>query len=437
VISREIAVDNLQAVLAELRQYLDKAPQRLAVFDYLWENQGRTVDAKELWDKVLKDRSFSDQQHSEPNAPHSNMRQTCTKLREKLIEFFTPERCWRWRRHIELPEGSRHVPYQLKVTELKDTPTMAFWRPHVIENNVNLVYVRPMFYLDVKTGCHLRFLDTNPTTDDPDKALLELEKQHPEELKKLYGSIDAARERLRPTHVYLGMGEVAALDALTKWFQKWPWVEVEKQANDSITSIQRTSPVLIGSQRSNKFIGGQLALDETVRFHYRLHDTDVFYVSIAEASEEEKGKLGEFFDLREEFQEAKNPLTKLPSRPPKTVPCTVAGSGMSLSVKRNRLVILTRMPNPESRNRTVTMITSDTTLAIQQVADALTDDEQLAPLLEALGWPSNPLPSCFEMLFSVEIAPGGVDNNTGPALLLAVRPPKPLTGFSPSVPPAP
>lgn len=97
----------------------------------------------------------------------------------------------------------------------------------------------------------------------------------------------------------------------------------------------------------------------------------------------------------------------------------IAGSGMTLSVKRTRLALLTRMPNPESESQAITLITSDTTLAIQQVAHAITNDNELKPILATLGWPEKPLPPSFEMLFSVDIAPSGVDDNASPAHLLA------------------
>jgi hypothetical protein len=78
------------------------------------------------------------------------------------------------------------------------------------------------------------------------------------------------------------------------------------------------------------------------------------------------------------------------------------------------------MPNPGGTN-SVTMISSDTTLAIQQVAMALTDNKQTYQILTKLGWPEEPLPPSFEMLFSVQIGAGDIDDDSTLPKLLAYR----------------
>jgi hypothetical protein len=398
---------NHDAVVKELRALFSRAPQRLDVFDYLWpersdgERQGRTVSADELWTNVLEKQSTSNQKRGESDRDDnsSNARQVCNSLRDDLEKFFTPETRWRYQLHIELPKASARVPYQLKVYELKDTPTMAFWRPHMSGNTIDLVYAQPMFFIDIKTGSHWRFLNTNPK--EQKKAFAELAEQHADELIKLYGSIEAARERLRATHAYLGMGDVAALHAIATWFYQWPWMKAERTADSHTHSLKGKSPVLIGSERTNRHISGNL---DAAHCAYRLDDNELFHVRIDDPTQQERAALSNLF----------------PSSPPREEDRgIVAGSGMTLSVKRTRLALLTRLPNPESKGNVVTAITSDTTLALQQVAHAITNDDELRPMLESFGWPESPLPPSFEMLFSVDIAPGGVDDNASPAQLLA------------------
>jgi hypothetical protein len=408
-------VNKLDGVLAEFRQYLTPAPNRLAIFDYLWEHQVEKVTAGQLWENVLQKRnlSLSDAPPDEFDS-EGNTRQLCTELRKSLIRFFTPERCWHWQYHIELPKSSRHMPYQLKVTPLTDSPTMAFWRPHVDENNVTLVYSQPIFYWDIQQEGYIRFLNTNAHSGTYDEAFDELESRHGDEMRKWYGETPA-RKRLRPGRVFVGMGEMAAMDMLAEWFHRWPWLKVEKKPNEAVPAFRGISPVLLGSQRISKHIYTLLNSPAGQQFRYRLHDTRIGYGVVRNAKREEKPILEQF---------AKD-VVKLPLQ--ENGDTVIPVSPMALTAERTRLAILTRIAK-SGNSGTVTMISSDTTLGIQEVARALTTEEYrtdgekplVTEILEAFGWPKHPLPAAFEVLFSVEIARHGVDDEAEiPRLLVA------------------
>jgi hypothetical protein len=73
-------------------------------------------------------------------------------------------------------------------------------------------------------------------------------------------------------------------------------------------------------------------------------------------------------------------------------------------------VVVTRLPNPSGEG-TVTIIYSDYTRALGQVARTLTDDQRLSET----GWPSGkPAPASFQALFVVHLKHGKA---TKPGLL--------------------
>jgi hypothetical protein len=272
----------------------------------------------------------------------------------------------------------------------------------------------------------------------PEEALSDLEKHHAAELQQWYGDHtklqpgpdlrkffdDVVRQRLRPTHNFVGNGEMLGLDALAAWFHKYPFVAVEKVPNLSINTLKGISPILTGSHRTNKFIDGLLDSPEGSHLRYRLHETKVGYLTITHTDDKPR--------IREEI--AKTEVCGLPTYEEeekengRTIMRTVVPvEPITLFAERTRFAILTRMPKPGGKG-SVTMISSDTALAIEQIALALTVEEdqhpdskpQAANILSALGWPKHPLPASFEIVFSVRIAPGGFEDIAdAPRLLIA------------------
>jgi hypothetical protein len=210
-----------------------------------------------------------------------------------------------------------------------------------------------------------------------------------------------------------------ALDALTAWFQRYPLVAVKKIPSESINMLKGISPILTGSHRSNKFIGILLNSTEGGHLRYRQHEVKVGYLAIKHAEDLEKAAA-------EKAALAAAAVSKIP--PYEENGCTVVPvDPITLSARRTRFAILTRMPKPGGGG-SITMICSDTWLAIEQVALALTSEEakpgedqpQIVTILKALGWPERALPASFEVVFSVKIAPGGFEDAAeAPQLLLA------------------
>ena len=397
IMAKNDELDSLVASIIESTEFRG-APQRGALLNYLWQNRGEYSKPLDIWEGALHEYSRSKHKDEAEYNFEDSVRQSCLELRKSLHRYCAGlNEGW----GFMLPSGTPGRGYQLQPVPLnKYGASNEFWRGHAEAESIVLVYTEPTFYYDILKDGYIRFLDTNPQSDDKELALAELERRHGEELQGRDGI--AIRERLRPTHVYVGIGEVAALEMLSQWFYERAGLQVQKVASGKISSVSKCAPILLGNMRTNRFISSFLRSREGQHFHYRLHETMIGHVAIENADDKEIKALGGFSPSRDEKGR------------------TVAGQRATLSAVRDRFAVLTRMPNPGGTN-SVTMISSDTTLAIQQVAMALTDNKQTYQILTKLGWPEEPLPPSFEMLFSVQIGAGDIDDDSTLPKLLAYR----------------
>jgi len=373
------------------------APQRASLFRYLWENREVFSRPIDIWELALQPYSRSKHRNEEHYDFESAVRQSCLELRQFLYRHFAGfNDGW----GFILPLGTPGRGYQLQAVPLnRYGPTNEFWRAHARAESIVLVYAEPTFYYDILNDGYLRFLDTNVHSDDQEMAWSELEKLHGKVLAA-YGI--AIRQRLRPTHVYIGIGEVAALDTLGKWFYERAGVQVQRVASGKIASVSKYSPILIGNMRTNRFIKSFLTSRQAQHFHYGLHETMIGHITLDKNDAKEIEAVAGLKSSADGKGRA------------------ILGQRATLSAVRDRFAILTRMPNPGGTG-SITMISSDTSLAIQQVALALTDNKQTYEILTKLGWPKEPLPPSFEVLFSVQIGAGNIDDDATFPKILAYR----------------
>jgi hypothetical protein len=372
-----------------LTKNFKNASLRSKLLKYLFENRHRYVSSDEIMDKVF----------GLEEAPYlkdeNRVRERVGDLRRALEDFALttdlPVIC-------SLPEAVQGLGYKLEFKPRNpDCEAVRFWKPHMTTSPLLLVYAEPVFFYDIVTGAYMRFRDVNPRSDDRNIAIEALDARHGEELRKQLGS--SLEARLRPTRSYVGVGEIAAVDVLSEWFSR-SFRQIEKEASERVFSTTGC-PILLGSTRTNKLIDCYLGCEEGRHFHYRLHTGRFNSISIASPSEHERASLAKF-TLTDEGDSI------------------CAGNAPTLSQARDRLVIVHRMFVPGTK-RTVTMISSEATLGIKQVALALTEDDQLAPIIERLQDQDGILPSTFELLFSVRIAPAEIQHEAGLAEFLCCR----------------
>jgi hypothetical protein len=362
----------------------------------LGSNFPESVFAIDIWDEVFEGDGDPD---SEPDA--ERIRETVHRLRMVLKDIpLTPE----GDRFLSIPfapvpDAQGRRGYRIELVKKKQKSTHAFWKQHRLADNVKLVYAEPIFYYDVVHLCFFRFFDTNPETVSGGDAISELQKLHGKELE---GFIDEPLEkRLRPSRIYVGIGEMEAMDALTLWFSRESFLPVTREPSNRGTSVVGGCPILLGSERTNLAIKRFWKSKEARRFAFQLHPERFAFVSIRKATTEERCEFEGF--LVEDNGES-----------------MVVGQNASTSQVRERLVLVTRSPLPGGKGWT-TIISSDTTLALREVALALVNDQMLGDILAQAQWNEGDLLGAFEMLFSVEIAPSGEEHETGVAKLRCFR----------------
>jgi hypothetical protein len=180
------------------------SPQMTGLFGYLCDRYSEYSTLQMLWQDTLKNTSEAPEKkrNQEGYDWATPSRNACKKLKFYLAEYFanTPH-LWDWR--FELPLAVRRQGYRLELIPQNSGAALAFWRPHLEQKAVTLVYAQPMFYIDTQTAMYLRFSDTNPEKVS-EAAVMELEQRHGDVLKKIYDK-EQPNARLRATHYYIEM----------------------------------------------------------------------------------------------------------------------------------------------------------------------------------------------------------------------------------------
>ena len=282
--------------------------------------------------------------------------------------------------------------YDLKFIRITK-PTKRFWQAHIdSQRPVIVVCNELMFFQDFKENKIIRFTNVNPETDRKNVQLAELRNLHPKALQD--------NPKLEPIFLYLVSSEVEAADKLSEWFEENDGRKVERKISRKIgDEIFKTSPVLLGTTRTNRYVRKFLEESATDlhRFSYRF-TTDFREIEILNLDRfpEERKRIDEY--EKQERQSRKGII--LSSR--------IEAEGLAFGV-------VWRMILPGTGGRgAVTMIGSDSTLVMRQIALALLDDDEVGRYLEKMQVPlSEYLPATFELLFAVMIEPRGIEFSAG------------------------
>jgi hypothetical protein len=372
---------------------LKKAGNLQKLLEYLEKHIKDEITADDIWEEVLEE--------TESETDGQRVRELVSRLRSALedIAADSGEDEFLYMPYADEIERNGRKGYRLVVRHRFKRATEVFWGDHLRSKNIRLVYAEPVFYYDIVSLAYIRYLDTDPESTKHDVAMKELESKHGDELRKFYG--EGIGERLRPTRVYMGIGEMQSLDRLTTWFERRALVKPEKDVSDRVTGLQGSCPILLGSERTNRIMKNYLDTKEGRKFCYRGSMERVGYVEIHGANDPEKKAIAGY-----EFSERNG--------------VTVFGRGATIAQVRDRPAIVTRMRMPGSKG-TVTMISSDSTLAIREVAYALTDDDNTETIMAASGWQPTDVPREFELLFSVRIAPAHFEHEGSLPELMGAR----------------
>jgi hypothetical protein len=225
-----------------------------------------------------------------------------------------------------------------------------------------------------------RFVDININEVDPDRALETMKRDHP----------NFCSEGVYATHLYLLTGEIEARDYIDDWFLDVASVKISKGVSRSIVSsqhsdIDESSPILLGNTRTNHLMKEMLR-NESERLQFRVDPDRFGLVEVHNAKTHEAQRLR----LR--------------------YPGNILREGEPLVLCDQPLgvvfAIVTRLPHPSGEGA-VTLICSDYTRALGQVARMLTKDEWLSEALKQIDWPlDQSAPPFFEGLLAVHLARG-------------------------------
>jgi hypothetical protein len=326
----------------------------------------------------------------------------CLDLRNALKEYSESGsgQVQTWR--CELPPAVPSEGYRLRFINRTAAPGAAgaFWQAHLSPaRNVLIVYNEPLFYRDDAGHSVTRYLDINhdQTQTNREIALQELRTRRP----------DAYKQDLHPSYLYLLSGEIAARDCIEEWFESVAGIKAQGKIVRRITSpdIAQSSPILLGNLRTNSFMRNILDSTHCEHLGYRLSPDGFGVVAVRDATAREKEVL--------DGQESKG---------------VRRGKGEELllesSLEANGDVfgVVTRIPNPYDNEGAATIISSDHTRAVEQIAHTLTSEHRLGNVQVQIGEPADAgMSACFQYLFSVRLGPVNMDTEAKPAVLLAAR----------------
>lgn len=187
------------------------APQRAALFNYLWKHRVRYSSASDIWKGALAQFNRSKQKKDEDYDYTTSVRERVHDLRAVLRDHFVDVReGWR----LEIPDAIPTQGYQILARQLNDplSSTWSFWKPHLhSQHNVSIVYIEQLFFNNWDQRFVFRYYDCNE--EHSEVALALLKERH----REFY---DANEGQIHPAYPYVAWGEVEAVGLITRWFSE-------------------------------------------------------------------------------------------------------------------------------------------------------------------------------------------------------------------------
>jgi len=372
-----------------------RAPLRTQLLSYLFE---RIHKPQGISRRVLAEEVFKSARYDE-----GAVGERCLDLRNALKDYGESGtgQVQKWR--CELPAAVPSEGYRLRFINQVAAPgaTGAFWQAHLSPaRNILIIHNEPLFYRDASVETITRYIDINLDHAQMTReiALEALRSRRPAEY----------REELYPSYLYLLSGEVAARDYIAEWFEAVAGVKTQSRIARRLSSpeIAQSSPVLLGNLRTNSFIRSFLESSHCQHLDYVLAPQKQFgVIEIRNVNAQEEQLIGGQ-NLRSSRSNHGNSLL------------------LKSSFEANEDVygIVTRIPNPYDEEGAVTIISSDSTRAVEQIAHTLTSEHRLSAVSIQTGWHNEgPKPTCFQCIFAVRLGPVNMDTEGRPAVFLAMR----------------
>ncbi|HUB00025.1 MAG TPA: hypothetical protein VMA34_16950 [Terracidiphilus sp.] len=337
-----------------------------------------TIGLETLPDPARKSKNIDKQKLADSTRHHLE------ELRRSISQYnlrHSANQKWR----VELEQGNSKGGHRLRFIQQQDHPrvTIGFWWEHIRSGKCTVVCNAPLFYRDPVKQMVFRFVEINQDEMNSELALARLKRDHP----------DLYHDGVYVSHLYLLRGETDARDTIQRWFADAASLTVGQCISYQMAQkdIDDCSPILLGNPRTNPFI--REFLNNDGRHLEICMDMDSFgSVTVKHSSPEAAAEERKRLSARKPalLMQCGPGTTALLNQPPR-------------ESERDAFAVVTRVPNPSGEG-VITILASDQTRALGQVARTLTDDDWLLQALRHMGWRAgDPAPASFQGLFVVRL----------------------------------
>jgi hypothetical protein len=366
-------------------KFFEDAPDKCNILDFLWQRRSAPPT-----DVDIEQGLFGNKQPI-ADIDGTRSRVAVGEVRVRLGQYKNSAKDEKWHATVPKGRGGYRLVFTLAATPL--TATQVFWNAHLKSFREPIVITGShLFFWEPGTSRITRYYDFNSEAKEKDKILEELLSAHPELVKP--GSNTLPMEPWRD--VYLASGDVYGYEALVRWFhQESSGILIERITSKQITEheVHRRNAILFGRPETNPIIKTLMdAPPQASKFAFRIHPL--------------KGAI----KVSNPDPRTMADLNKFPiSRDGVVGPITDDGKVFG---------IVTRFPNPGGRGHITIVACGHYAMVISRIVEALTDETHAKELLTRMGWPSGEaLPDFFEMLFTVDLTPGGLEGEGFPQLV--------------------
>ena len=367
-----------------------KAGKRSDLLEYLVRHRNEFTSGETIWTECFDN-------HLDTYAGGQSVRERILDLKKALKSTFPPHT--RGPR-FELKDGVSGKGWRLTFIAGSIRCTEAFWKAHLEESREVIVVVnQPLFFRDEHKKIMLRCFGVDPERHLLPKMVLQ------------YRRPDVFEEWLEAVQPYFISGEIAARDAITRFFSESGAVAVTAGISGRMTddAITRSSLILIGDSGINRFIdsleSGMVGTVVTANIGWLEREDFLPYRLMKRSDTSPHGSARIYGASEAEKRIFPNGIVQETSTSRNE---RVAIYKLENDPRRFVYGVVTRMVNPYN-DAPVTIISCLFSEAIEQMAKMLTDDASLMRLSAGLPWQSGVLPPVFQGLFAMRLGTPNLD----------------------------
>ena len=378
------------ALLKELLGFekVKQAPQQRRLLQILFDNRDSSEGVPEA---VLAQKLG---QSGEPGI----VRRLVGYARKSVAEFAISPKGAAQKWQLEIPRGERHS-YRIDFHLQEDLSCEQFWQAHLAANETELPMLcsEPLIFWNQSSLREIRFFDIHIDIPTRGSALAELKARYPLE------------KDLEPAFPYLLTGEVEACDAIRDWFTGRavkPVRKIARRMSRHGKDLNDEPMVILGHPTWNSFMKRHFNTCTHHGFRYGYSPANPSITEIRNPSPDEVEALGTLPGM-----------TGYVTLPAERGVLTLTDN---LYSEGHGFAIVTRLKT-ETEGPPVTMLSSFSSRAIEQVGNVLTHENSFRKIInrKTARRFAGVFPQSFQMLFYVPMPPE-VESSAHTPKLIAV-----------------